>query len=234
MDEQEKINTRRRKIEDMRKPWTCDELKEEILFRTKQLPFDFIVDKENTKIIELLCMYYSGDERFNKEEIVYAEGKKLKLSLKKGIGLVSKKKGTGKSVLMRLFQQNKFRPFIQTETKTISDMFNKKGVEAIELHSDLLHIPPHPNFYYYQDVGICFDDLGFELPKNFWGSKSDVMADVLFNIYSKNQIRGDFSAFHFTSNLYGNEFEQRYDDRIRDRMREMFNTIVLTGESRRK
>ena len=56
------------------------------------------------------------------------------------------------------------------------------------------------------DTIIQFDDLGFELPKSFWGSKSDVMADVLFSIYRKNQMKGNYSWFHFTSNLSGERF----------------------------
>lgn len=218
----------------MQTAWTYDQLHEQIMFRTKQLPFEFEIDENNKRVIDLLCMYFSGDDRFNKEKFVYKDGTSKELNLRKGIGLISTKKGTGKTVLMSLFQQNKFRPYFQMETKNIASMYQKKGEEAIDVHSELLRIPPHPDFFMFDNIGICFDDLGFEVSKNFWGSKSDVMADVLFSIYRKNQHKGNFSWFHFTSNLSGNDFEERYDDRIRDRMREMFNILILNGESRRK
>lgn len=227
---QQRINLKQR----MQKAWTCEQLRDEVMFRTKQLPFEFVVDQNNQRVIDLLCMYFSGDERFNQEKFIYKDGTSVNLNLKKGIGLISTKKGTGKTVLMSLFQQNKFRPYFQMETKNISAMYARKGEEAIDVHSELLRIPPHPDFFMFDQIGICFDDLGFEVSKNFWGSKSDVMADVLFSIYRKNQHRGNFNWFHFTSNLSGNDFEERYDDRIRDRMREMFNVLILNGESRRK
>jgi hypothetical protein len=227
---QKRIDTRRR----LQTAWDSDQLRTEIMFRTKQLPFEFILDQNNQRVFDLLCLYFTGDERFNREKFIYKDGTSVDLSLRKGIGLISTKKGTGKSVLMSLFQQNKHRPYFQMETKNIASMYGRKGEESIEVHSELLRIPPHPDFFMYDEIGICFDDLGFEVSKNFWGSKSDVMADVLFAIYRKNQMKGNFNWFHFTSNLSGNDFEERYDDRIRDRMREMFNILILNGESRRK
>lgn len=226
---------RRHRIEKAQIAWTYDELRSEVLQRASQLPFQFDLDDNNKRVIDLLCLYFTGDERFNYEFFEYRDGKKMQMNLKKGIGLISSNKGTGKSILMTLFQQNKHRPFLCMPTKAVSEMFSNKGNEAIAIHSELLDINPMlPTFFYMNKAGICFDDLGFEIPKNSWGNKSDVMADVLFTIYSKNQMKGDFSWFHFTSNLSGKNFEDRYDDRIRDRMREMFNVIVLSGDSRRK
>jgi hypothetical protein len=233
MEEEDKRNATKRMIQNYRKPWNTDELMEEIMYRAEQLPFEFIVDAENQRVLELLCMFFSGDERFNKEVFDYGNGVKSKLNLRKGIGLVSQTKGTGKSIIMSMFQQNKRRPYLDVETKVIAAQFQKKGEEAITTHSKLLNVAPTPTFYYHSEVGICFEDLGFEVNKNNYGTKADVLADVLFNIYQKNQHQGDYSWFHYTSNLYGQEIEQRYDSRIRDRMNEMFNRLVLTGKSRR-
>ena len=94
-----------------------------------------------------------------------------------------------------------------------------------------------PTFNYWERIGICFDDLGQEIPKGNWGDKSDVMVDVISRIYSSKQFNVEhnrFSDFHFTSNLSGQAFESRYGDMIRDRLREMFNVIIVPGESRRK
>lgn len=234
MKEEEKRENARMKIVNAQAAWTYDELKAEIILRAKQEPFDFVIDEHNERVIHLLCLYFTNDERFNDEEVTYPNGEKRKLSLKKGIGLISAKKGTGKTILMKLFQQNKRIPYLQIETKDVASMYKKDGERAIEIHSDLLHVPPTPTFFYHSRIGICFGDLGNEIPKGNWGDKSDVMADVLYKIYNKGQQTGDFSCFHFTSNLSGGDFEQRYGDRIKDRLREIFNVIILGGESRRK
>lgn len=235
MSEQQKIEATKRMIEGYKRQWTFDELKNEIINeRIPQLHFEFDIDAHNEKLIDILCLYFTGDQQLNSQFWTYPDGSKKQLSLKKGIGLSSSVKGTGKSILMSLFQQNRYRPYLLIETKVVSGMFSTKGEQAIDIHSSLLPVPPTPTFFYHREVGICFDDLGFEVNKNFFGTKSDVMGDVLFNIYSKCQKHGDFSWFHFTSNLSGTQFESRYDSRIRDRMREMFNFISVSGESRRK
>lgn len=234
-DEEKKQMEREKRLR-IQASWTFDELKDEILNnRVKRLPFDFEIDEQNRYVFELLLMYFTNNPAFEMEEIEYKDGKKMKLSLNKGIGLISAKKGTGKTILMSLFQANKSNPYLQIETKDVSAMYKRDGEQAIIIHSDLIHIAPNPTFFFHQNIGLCFNDLGYEIPKNNWGDKSDVMADVLFNIYSKYQ-KNELSMrnFHFTSNLSGNDFESRYGDRIRDRMREMFNVIILPGESRRK
>ena len=60
---------------------------------------------------------YTNDYIERSETPIYEGGmsaelefQEVQLSLKKGIGLISSKKGTGKSILSTLFQQNKFRP----------------------------------------------------------------------------------------------------------------------------
>lgn len=233
LKEQERQEMERQKKERIQAQWTYDELREEVMSRAMSEPFDFVIDEHNERIIHLLCLYFTMDERFNEETVTYANGEVRNLSLRKGIGLISAKKGTGKSILMKLFQQNKSAPYFKIDTKDVASEYKKNGDVAIERYSNLLYFPPMPTFFYHQQIGICFDELGYELPKNNWGDKSDVMADVLFNIYKNNNGVG-FRNFHFTSNLSGQDFENRYGDRIKDRMREMFNLIVVPGESRRK
>lgn len=233
IDQQQRKDSFKKKVQSAQINWTYEGLKEVVLQRAKQLPFEFIIDHNNEKAFNLLCLYFSQDKRFNDEVLTYGDGVTRKCNLKKGIALVSKNKGTGKTVLMQLFQQNKYRPYMQIETKDVSSMFQKKGEQAIDVHSERLFIPSMPTWFYYQQIGICFGDLGYEIQKNHWGTKSDVMLDVISSIYSKNQFNGDFSWFHYTSNLYGKEMEDRYDTRVRDRLAEMFNMIILPGESRR-
>lgn len=234
MQEADKRENERIKRLKFQEPWTYDQLKEAVLTEAKNLPFEFVIDEFNEEVFHLLLLYFTNDPEFNDEEIEYKDGKKVKLSLNKGIALISSKKGTGKSILMHLFQGNKRMPFLCVPTKNISSMYKDKGDSVIREHSELLHVAPMPCFSYHQRIGICFEDLGNEMPKANWGDKSDVMADILFRIYETNQHTGNFFPYHITSNLSGNDFENRYGDRIRDRMRECWNVIVVKGESRRK
>lgn len=236
MKVEEKRDNDRIKRERFQAPITYDELKESVLVEAQKLPFEFKIDEHNEEIFHLLLMYFTNDPEFNLEEIEYKDGKKVKLSLDKGIALVSSKKGTGKSVMMRLFQGNKRLPFLCVSTKDIAAMYKQRGEEVIKEHSDMLYVAPMPIFSYHQRIGICFEDLGNEIPKSNWGDKSDVMFDVLSKIYESRQFNvvNKFNPFHLTSNLSGNDFEGRYGDRVRDRMREMFNVLIMPGESRRK
>lgn len=67
---------------------------------------------------------------------------------------------------------------------------------------------------------LFLDDMGMEPPvvKN-WGNEFSPVVELLYHRY-------DYQKFTIiTSNLRGDEFRQRYGDRIGDRMLEMFDTI---------
>lgn len=236
MEEADRRLNEQKKRDRFKKLFNHEELRDHILKAAKLLPFEFVLDEYNEEIFRLLCLYFSNDTSFNNETVKYADGTERKLSLNKGIGLISSKKGTGKTVLMNLFQNNRRQPYIQIDTKHVAAMYKNRGDEAITKHSELLQVAPMPLFNYFERIGICFDDLGQEIPKGNWGDKSDVMVDVISRIYSTRQFNviDTFSDFHFTSNLSGQTFESRYGEMIRDRMREMFNIFILPGESRRK
>jgi hypothetical protein len=59
------------------------------------------------------------------------------------------------------------------------------------------------------------------------------MARVISRIYDEATDKAVFKYFHCTTNLTGNELQQKYDSRVRSRMREMFNFIELPGHDRR-
>lgn len=80
---------------------------------------------------------------------------------------------------------------------------------------------------------LCIDDLGAESPLvNQFGTKTDVIANLLFLRYEKWQI--DRIRTHATSNLTKQQLKERYGERLFDRMSEMFSFIVMKGESKRK
>lgn len=242
LEQEDKQKQRAEKIRLAQQPWTYEQLKADVLLRARQLPFPFVLDVQNEKIFTLLCLYFSNDARFEEFALKLddlsihhqpaGDGFSF-FKLNKGIGLFSGTKGTGKTVLMDLFARNKRLPYISITTDQIASAYKRKGEDAIDVHSKLLHVGESASTFYYSHLGICFQDLGRERDKKNYGDHSNVMADILFRLEDNYKSTGDYSPFHFTSNLDGPGFEDRYDDAIRSRMRKMFNFIELPGKDRR-
>lgn len=170
----------------------------------------FIIDKNNKKIFELLCQYFSNDPSFELDG---------RYSLKKGI-LLFGPIGCGKTYLMRLFGVNSFRPYTMVACSTVADTYSKLGSDALYQYSEMQLAYKHQNFGH-SHTGRCFDDLGTEDIKKNYGNEVNVMQDVIYKIYNN----GLLGNFHLTTNLTADEIEQYYGSRIRSRTREMFNLI---------
>ena len=69
----------------------------------------------------------------------------------------------------------------------------------------------------------CFDDLGTENNLKYFGNECNVMAEVLLSRYDLFISRQLIT--HITTNLSAPEIEAVYGNRVRSRMREMFNLI---------
>lgn len=81
-------------------------------------------------------------------------------------------------------------------------------------------------------VPMCFDELGREPnPAKYYGTELNVMQHILHIRYSLWQ-QGGLKTF-VTTNFNAKEIGDLYGDFIRDRRREMFNILVMNGESRR-
>ncbi|MEO1263936.1 MAG: hypothetical protein AAFZ15_34340 [Bacteroidota bacterium] len=88
---------------------------------------------------------------------------------------------------------------------------------------------------YYSDPGkvFCFDDLGAEPGTvKVYGNETAAMETILTKRYQRF-ING-FCLTHVTSNCTPDDLEKRYGTRLADRFNEMFNFILIGGESRRK
>ena len=148
------------------------------------------------------------------------------LDLRKGLWLEGDI-GTGKSSLMQIFSKfmiarNKgFKIHICSQVVT-----QYSGTGDIDLFAyNSLGYPKGP-------VRMCFDELGREpIPGNHFGQKLNVMQHLLHVRYSLWQTEG-LKTF-VTTNLGADEVEELYGDYIRDRRKEMFNIVVVTGKSRR-
>lgn len=222
-----------RRIAELLKPMDYETLKRFVLDKARTLPFHFDVDEHNKTVFRLLCLYFSNDPQLEKEGF-YSEGNLIQqYSLQKGICLYSKERGTGKTVLMNLFNQNSKNCFVVIPTKNIAAWYQADGKSIIDIYSKPWECMKEAKRLFQSPVGICYDDLGDEEIKNNFGNKENVMQRVLQQVYDGDQQHEWFKYFHCTTNLSGDEIEAMYDKRVRSRMREMFNWIELPGSDRR-
>ena len=132
----------------------------------------------------------------------------------KGI-LLSGPVGCGKTSLMKLLSHlvPLQRPYDMIPCRNVTFSFNHLGYKTIEEFGD-------SRFY-------CFDDLGIEPLGRHYGTDCNVMGEVLLSRYelflqTKTKIKT-----HATTNLNAEELEERYGNRVRSRMRELFNLIAF-------
>lgn len=74
-------------------------------------------------------------------------------------------------------------------------------------------------------TGYCFDDLGAEQQIKHFGNDCNVMAEVLLSRYEQFVVNK--CVTHITTNLSASEIERIYGNRLRSRMRAMFNLIAF-------
>lgn len=189
----------------------------------------FVIDGENAAAVNFLCLYFSGDTRFESGTT----------SLTKGIFLVGPV-GVGKTRLMRFFMDNPHQSFGMPSCTDIENKWTNNGAKEpftindigiIEYYSSVQKAPKSDP-YLHEFRGICFDDLGTRdnpVQKRY-GEEKNVMQEIILNRYRSVP----FNQTHFTSNLGADGTEQKYGTRIRDRIREMCNVIEIGGKSRRK
>ena len=140
------------------------------------------------------------------------------INLNKGI-LLSGPVGCGKTSLMNLMKyltpsEHKF--FIKP-CRDISFEFIQEGYEVIHKYSK-------GKLYQSDPKTICFDDLGTENNLKYFGNECNVMAEILlsrYDIFISKHIQT-----HITTNLSASEIETQYGNRVRSRMRAMFNLIA--------
>ncbi|GAB3164556.1 ATPase [Telluribacter humicola] len=191
----------------------------------------FSVDDDNRDVINLLCMYFTDDPRF--EEQTDSSGKKY--SHRKGIMLVGKR-GCGKTLLMEMCSFNPKLPYSISVCQNIVNEFLKKD-QAMSTLSKYSDNPANLDAYSHWGhtwMGRFFDDFGSESQAITYGNERNVMDDILMERHRSLP----YISTHITSNLTLKQLMDInfYDERLLDRMKEMFNVIEFppTAQSRRQ
>lgn len=151
---------------------------------------------------------------------------KLGLDINKGI-LLTGPIGCGKTSIMQLikpFSNFKCDYKIKT-TRDVSFEFAKNGFEALQVYTQKTNGQNRLS-------GYCFDDLGAEKQIKHFGNDCNVMAEILISRYE--QFIENNSITHITTNLSASELENYYGNRVRSRLRNMFNLIAFDRNSNDK
>ena len=174
---------------------------------------------EDAEIIIKLISWFIKDEEV---------AQKTCIDLEKGILLVGPV-GCGKTSLMnicRFLLPAEKRHSIKS-CRDVSFEFAKDGHESFHKYTRGSFNPSN-----YEPKTWCFDDLGLESPMNFYGNQCSVMAEILLSRYDLFHSFGMIT--HITTNLNSSEIEERYGNRVRSRMRELFNLINYPSYSNDK
>lgn len=140
------------------------------------------------------------------------------LDLRKGIMLTGPI-GCGKTsimTLLRYFEPQQSR-YIMKACREVSFEFIKDGYDIIHRYSR--------SSFLQESKSYCFDDLGVENNLKYYGNECNVMAEVILSRYDIFISRKAYT--HVTTNLSATEIEQIYGNRVRSRMREMFNLVAF-------
>lgn len=174
----------------------------------------FKIFEEDKDILLRLCSYFIKDKE---------NCQKFDIDIQKGI-LLSGPVGCGKTSLMQLLRHlvPLQRPYEMIPCRNVTFSFNHLGYKTIEDYGDT-------KFY-------CFDDLGIEPPGRFYGKDCNVMGEVLLSRYELFLQTKQKIKTHATTNLNAEELEERYGNRVRSRMRELFNLVAfdkVAGDKRK-
>lgn len=182
---------------------------------------DFKIYEEDHNIIFKLLTYFFQDEQ---------NAEKYNINLRKGI-LLTGPIGCGKTSLMSLMRYifPPERQHAMVTTRKIAFEYAEQGFKIIHKYSSQSFknsgCELTPKTY-------CFDDLGVESEIKHYGNRCNIMAEILLSRYDLFTTHNMLT--HLTTNLSAAEIEEYYGNRVRSRMREMFNLIPFTSSLRDK
>ncbi|ORL43542.1 P-loop NTPase family protein [Zunongwangia atlantica] len=180
------------------------EMKGKLLFGER-----FKIYKKDRPLIRKLCAFMIRD---------YNACKRYGLDCRKGI-LLTGPVGCGKTSLMKLVRYivpGKLT-YEMIPTRNVIFSFNHLGFKTVQEYGD--------------SGSYCFDDLGLEPLGRFYGDNANVMGEVLLSRYELHQKSDHRLKTHATTNLSATELEDRYGQRVRSRMRALFNLMAFDSNS---
>lgn len=153
--------------------------------------------------------------------------KKYNIDTNKGL-LLTGPIGCGKTSIITLLKHiTPHLPSYQViPARNVTFSFNFLGYKVIQNYGDSSH--------------YCFDDIGVEPTGKHFGKECNVIGEILLSRYemylkaNKLKSRGLQLKTHATTNLNADELEEKYGNRVRSRMREMFNLISFEADSQDK
>ena len=139
------------------------------------------------------------------------------IDLEKGILLIGKI-GCGKTSLMDIFRILHYEQFRyqMISSREIAKEFVMNGYPVL-------------NKYGKKSKIICFDDLGIETSIKHFGNECNTMGEILLSRYDIMKYDGILT--HATTNLNADDLENLYGNRVRSRLREMFNVISFPSDA---
>lgn len=187
----------------------------------KDLTGDFRITDQNGVPLMSLMEYFAKDPTFLRRSPSY--------SLEKGL-MIQGPVGTGKTMAMKLFRNlmaKHGRGYRVITCRHIVREFLEKGHKILETYGRRSF---EDGSIGRRPLVVCFDDLGLEdITSKQYGNETRVMAEILLDRYDHMIEFGMIT--HVTTNLGAEALGQIYGERVRDRMREMFNQVNFAGKS---
>lgn len=211
----------------------------------RRLGEPFVVDEYNARIVELLCLYFAEDPRF--EQVTDGAGRPY--SLKKGL-LLRGGVGTGKTTLLTIFSHNPRLPYLVESCRDMVSAYTAKGTkeepaggeEALRYYCARIPLAQadHDHFNHRTYAGLAFDDIATENWKaKHYGEPLNVVEHILDRRDSA-VVAGSLEqwATHATTNVPFDDYddgqggkakglESIYGLRFRSRARKLFNIITF-------
>ena len=194
-----------------------------------------MIEKFTKQAIDI-CPSFSIDEsqeQYYRNLIYYfIKSDKCEWDLAKGL-CIQGNIGTGKTLSIKLCQRI-FKGIKITPARHIIREYMVEGAKIIDGYGrESFAKGNHGGSDFTKPINLCIDDLGLEeVNTKFYGNSANVISDILLDRYDTFITYGMLT--HATTNLDSANMEKIYGSRVRDRLKEMMNQIVLIGESKRK